>query len=556
MSDKKDKKDSFKTFCRIIDYVESIDSDLAEILHGTCTDYTLSSLKGKNGITFLMPVDPKIRKKLADLAYSDKVEDSNKACDMINAMIMRDVFKTSRDWLDKKDDIPNSLYPAQLVEIESASGKEVKFKNGATAVIDESFRDSSKKTNLAVWKLTGEIPVTTDKPAKMKYSRKNTKTGSYQVNPAMESNIRYKIGAAVENFFLIDRIQNNMKKDIFGGGSSDGQVKRNVFVENILSLVNYIMKSDMDLFYNRVLPLLSFQSIDFYNLIEPHRFKEETNYLIPTSVISEWWSSPKSQLSQIRILKNIDDALGNAGKFSQAKVYTDRAGIIKETDKIRRDLLQSAGTQSRTLADKIIAVYNKLNDENAIGGLQGIYPDSLAEYFAAESSLKIMQDELRYSTFLMIEDMDSQIAFDRNHFNVLIDHIAEYMFAITSTERERTLKMLNPSILKYMISPVNEVNKIVRFVNSTYFLYTPITLSEMQNYPLKNVIVPPNPQEIKGIWLIDQYAANKYKRIAASTPEQEKHIADLADRLKDVDTANMDPDLRQAILDIYNKIKE
>ena len=99
----------FKVHCKIIDYVEQQDPELAQIIRAVCADGALTSLKGKPGITFLMPLDKAFREKLLKLATSDNYEDVDKANDMINALIIRDIFRSPADWMAHKDDIPNSF---------------------------------------------------------------------------------------------------------------------------------------------------------------------------------------------------------------------------------------------------------------------------------------------------------------------------------------------------------------------------------------------------------------------------------------------------------------
>src|SRR5277367_4332191 len=103
----------FKTYCRIIDYLTVADPDLAELIRGTCTEMSLTSLKGKPGITFLAPQDKKYREEIAKLAYSEDVNDAMKAADMINALIIKDKLKTPQQWQAHRDDLPNSIHPSQ-----------------------------------------------------------------------------------------------------------------------------------------------------------------------------------------------------------------------------------------------------------------------------------------------------------------------------------------------------------------------------------------------------------------------------------------------------------
>ena len=46
-----------RVFCRIFDFVDEVNHELAKIMKDLCIESTLNTMKGKNGITFLMPTD-------------------------------------------------------------------------------------------------------------------------------------------------------------------------------------------------------------------------------------------------------------------------------------------------------------------------------------------------------------------------------------------------------------------------------------------------------------------------------------------------------------------
>jgi hypothetical protein len=477
----------FKTYCRIIDYVDAVDSELAELIRGTCVDLTLGSTKGKPGITFLMPQDKALRKKLADLAYSDQVEDANKASDMFNAMIFRDVFKSPSDWMAKKDDIPNCLLPSQHVELDSVSGKEVVFKSGARAVIDDGFKDASRKTNLAVWKLvSGEIPVTTDKPSKLKYAKMNKgKTGGYDVSAQMSSSERYKIATAIENAYVLHQLQKGTGIDVSS---------RDIYFEYTMSLINYIInvRKDTAVMYEKVLPLISLDKLDFYLLVEPHKYGG--NYLLDDGLIQEWWlqkgahpHNPKDVRLQIEeLLKSGTGAL----------VYTNRDQLLGKIADIRCQLAQYIDGRPRNCVDEIAKVYEQLEKSNSIGGLGPVFPAQLAAHYQNEPGLKMIQDELRYLTYGAFKSLESEPMFDQGRFHEITNMIGDCLFAATEDERAKQQKLLNKNSIKYLISPTEKIGEIRVFLYSTMFMYIPLTESEAMNLKQKHSIRRPDPQNI------------------------------------------------------------
>jgi hypothetical protein len=133
--------------------------DLYSLLDGLCLGGFLSPSKNKNGVTFLLPTDAKVIKKIEDLAYSDDAVKVEEASDLLRAHIINDVILTGAEWEQKKANIPNAL--RMKVKVSKGSGKTVSFANGATAKLDEDFKavgkGADKEQKLAVWLLSGEM---------------------------------------------------------------------------------------------------------------------------------------------------------------------------------------------------------------------------------------------------------------------------------------------------------------------------------------------------------------------------------------------------------------
>lgn len=498
----------FKAFCRIDDYVESVDPDLAAIIRGTCADMTLRSTKGKPGITFLMPMDKAFRDKLSKMAFSDKAEDVVKACDMINALIIKDVFKKGSDWAAHKEDIPNSLMPPQHVEITKITDKEIEFKSGAKAVLDEGFKDASKKSNLAVWKLvSGEIPITADKPASLKFVRKikvmgekGKKVGSYEMIDRISQSTRHKIAIIVENMFAAHLQSGQLGADIIGGFHQRfGSSVRNVFLEQILSLVHYIRDSHAELYHQKVLPMLSLQAVDFYFLLEPHR--AEGDYLIPDHVIQDWWAT-KQQINLLDVMKCISDDI-DACKDGK---YASSVDLVLEAINKERNRLDVVGMAMRSLPEMICTVYKKLEQENKIGEVDGIYPDALAAFYKQNPCLKIAQDELRFVARIKFHELFQQ--FDMSAYSYLLNLIGEYLHRPS----EQKLVLLNQNTARHLIQPSNDLTTVKSFVQSTYFLYIALSKQKCLAFPYKNVASQPDVSS-GSIWNIQKNVFAQHERL-------------------------------------------
>ncbi|QYB17608.1 polyprotein pp62-like protein [Pacmanvirus S19] len=525
------------TFCSIPRYLDAHDREFLELVEATCTGGSLTSTRGRPGTTLVIPQDKAYRKKIADLAFSDKVEDANKASDMINALIFRGVYKSPGDWISQKDDIPNALYPPQHVEIDSASGKEIVFKSGARAVVDTDFKDSSKKGNLAVWKLiSGEIPVTSDKPAKLKYAKiQKGKTGGYAVDNMISMGERYKIAVAVENAYRLHELQRRSGASLNGG-------HKDIYLEYTLSLVNYIMnvRKDTDLMYEKVLPVLSFDKIDFYLLVEPHKFNG--SYLLDDALIHEWWLQKSPQINCRDIMKQVESMLAGG---NGALCYSNRSAIMDALAVIRQKLCNQIDSRPRACVDEIAKLYDDFEKSNTLPGLDGkVYPNGISTYYMNEPGLKMIHDELRYLTYGAFKRLELEPTFDDSRYNELVNMIGECLHAASSVDRAGAHKLLNKNSIRYLISPTEKIEEIKIFVYSTMFMYMPMTETEAMNFSQKHSISRPDPNNIVVFNIAKDLYIQHQRVLSDSVGSNTKSIAEA---IRSLNIDMLDPALRDEL---------
>jgi hypothetical protein len=516
-----------KTYCRILDYVEAADPEMAEIIHASCVESSLTNMKNKPGITFLIPQDKALRTKLSNLIYSDKIEESTKVCDILNAHIIRDVFKSPAEW--KSREVANSIYPPQIVEVESASAKEIVFKSGAKAVLDPNFKDSSQRQNLAVWLLTGELPVTKDKPAQ-KHNKPRAKTGGYDPGRLQTQSERFKIGLAVENAYALCRLQCD---------SLNTKQHRDVYLEHSMSLINYIMnvRNDTALMHEKVLPLISLDKLDFYLLVEPHN--ATGSYLLDDNLIHEWWFDRQNHPCDCgAVLTRIEQLLASG---TGALVYTNRALIAEKIADLRQQFNEQIDARPRSAVEEIAKIYEEFEDNNSINGTGPILPAELARYYSNNKGLKMMQDELRFITYGMFKRLESE-AFDIGAFHMLVNMIGECLHAKTPEARASCHKLLNKNTMRYHISAISYVQEIKIFVFSTMFLYTPMTRMEAQNLKFKHSVTRPDPSRMVVYNIAKDLYARHHRLV--STDQVPK---DLIAALRSLDTESIDPALRDEL---------
>ncbi len=465
--------EQFKVHCRIIDYLDTVNPKLAAIIRGVCAEGSLGSLKGKPGITFLMPTDKDFLKKLHDLAYSDNVDDVDMANELINNLIVRNIYKNAGDWLAHRDDIANSLFPSQSLELDTVTGETVVFKSGAKATPDKSFKDGSPRKNLAVWKLTGEIPVTTDRISPAKYIKlMRKKTGGYYPSSAESQTLRFRIMQQVESEYLA--ACKGHAASWWGSGAGPSSVY-NRYVASLADWMN--LNGYSDLVRNLIVPQLSFDIIDFYAIVEPHR--ASGNYLLSDDIIRGWFGAKhagvisKEQIQQLL-----------ASKDSAAKVFADRKCIIACSKRLQAEFDACVNSNKmRQCAEQVGKYYDILDAENRIGDAAGVFPQQLADFYRENPGLKQTTDELRYVSIAMTHKVEQSC--DCGMFNELSNLIGECLHASNKTERMANLKLLNGPALRFHVAPRDRVRDIEAFVKSAMFMYIPLTEAEIREESAK-----------------------------------------------------------------------
>ena len=464
----------FKVFCRITDYLEQHHPRVHQLVQGLCLFNAINGTKQKPGVTLVVPTEESLISKIEKLAHSSDIADTEKAANMILAMIFQDKFVTPSDWSAKKPVI-NMQFPPQIVEISSGTGNSVTFKSGAIAEPAKTFIDGTHKKKLAVWVLkSGEIPPTNDKPADRDTMKKlaNTKApiskaGGYQPTLTDMQSVRFKIAMLVENQFVLKQ------KSVRGGGWFLGSVDTDPYCDAVCSLICVIGD---DAFYNKdlladIAPIISWGKMDFYFLVEPHKL-DVTNYLIPDDVIDKWWNhnqtfNPTNCYDRARSLITQACARGSAATLNtngRAKLHEavrEEIGIVTQAQmaKYRTELIPA-----------IRRVYTQLETQNAIGSVKKVLPERLCQYYSAQPGLKMLHDELRYIGRSTFETICSG-AFDDGKFNWFVNKIGDVLRAVTEEERKVQHILLSESSARSQIQPVEIGNEIGIFVNSVFFVY-------------------------------------------------------------------------------------
>lgn len=532
---------SFGTYCSILDYLDAKHPEFAQIIHGLCIRGALTSLHGKNGITLLMPMDKDYLAEIEKLAYSSSIADAEKATNMVLALIVRDVFKTPAEW--KSKEAPNALKVSQALVIKSVSGAEVLFESGAKATIDKNF--VGRKDNLAVWNLTGRIPVTTDKPASARSLGAKPagakRVGGYVPLDDQWKNERFKICKAVEMAYAIRR--NEHCRLVCRGQRTVNDARWiDPFVEHSMSLLHYIanIKKDKDLF-DKILPLIGCDKMDFYFLIQPHATE---NFLVPDGLIIEWYDQHHSMPFVIASMQaQINAALSeHTYRDDKSVVFSDRAGFVRGTMTVRNRILNNAESAARKICNDIAGVYKQLETNNTVDNQpKPFWPDATWNFYKQSPGLKMIHDELRYVMYGAFCQLEAGRPFDSGRCNELFNIIGDYLIDPSRADHYVNAKLLNRNSITCLIAPTEKVEDIKIFIMSTAFLYVPLNDDECET--LKGTDIRPDPstpefynivKAVRGKYAMHQAVWNAHGNV---------QLRSMLELMKDANKDNLDPEL-------------
>lgn len=525
-------------YARILDYIEDVDPELSTAISNCCADF-LFNPSGKPGITFLMPTrGGNFRKKLLKLSLGDS-EDRAKASDIISCLVLPDCIASVDDFKGKYDDIPNSIGKTLEIDLMKSGGNYIILKTGATIRYDTRFRDGSKKGNLNVFIVDGEVAVETPQ-AKFKYTntsrtsrRRNNKKEEDAVNKKAEEEeknfrsakkLRAKIAVETEALFKLNykngsRVAGEISLE---GGKKDYRYAiKNVYLERVLSLVNYVLdycseKIIQNVFFGKMLPLISYDNIDFYLFIEPANTNGK--YLIPTEIIERWYKSSPS-FSMSKVLKRLDKYI----KEYNDKISKDFKKLTDAVDDVRDTILKTLQHRSKDISGVIFKQYEALIKGNAIKGqddyIENVFPEPLLRHYREFPYKKIMEDELRYITHRMFDDLDKRsfnIDADLDEIiNKIISHTKDY-------SSKSSVRLLSPGSLEDWIQPQEKVNTILCFLNSSYFMHLPMSETNFSIFRERYKTLDSPSFVGDGIWIPKLLDEAKFQCNRAVDPETHK----------------------------------
>ncbi len=445
MASKKTSKGQLKKFCQIGHYIRQKDAEFADAIDHCCMGGALRPHRGA-GVTFLYPADAEFRGEITALVYSEQAED---AVALLESLIVPDCLTAAADF---RREIGSKR--GVRLEAEKVEAGRVTLKGGAVLVPADDFAPL-RRDNIAVWTLvSGRPPL--EGPEFKAAARRAPKTGG-----AAGAGGRGALAAAVE-------------RDFAACLRVDACRARDPYLAKAVSLLNCLKAHRPDL-YTAVLPLADpSPPVTFYLLVEPYK-TAGADFVLPDDALfgpAGWNGAEVFGDAAAEYAAHLT-AAPSADAAQGAFVYRDRAAVVAAADAVRQQVTGPKGgaLNKLTTPKKVRDAYATLVGQNAIGGLQPVLP--AATLALVPGCKKLWQDEVRHVIHAHFEALraapgDAGVAEFAQLLDLLRttwpgnDYAAEAQ--LTSLDRFKTLAVPNETFAA-----------LVRFVNSSDFLYVPPT---------------------------------------------------------------------------------
>lgn len=507
-----------KQYSDVMSYLEDTDNDMAQVIKDCCVEY-LFNPRNKPGITLLLPdkkTNAAIRNQLIENSSSIEVEDKMQAARQLAALVIFDNLSSPDVFKSHADHIPNGLNQHVPIDLVKSTSNTIKFKSGCTAELDQRFKEQCSKKNFNIYILSNGAIGCDNPPINKNGSNGNVtagnrrkKTEDVPAAPKMWSDdddndgenvaLRNKITKETENLYMSEMIQRSNR---YRGKSK--YIQRDIYAEKVISLIGFILNccsesAVNEILIGKILPLLSFDHIDFYIFVEPF---STGPYLIPSDIIRRW-NNYVETIDYERTLANIEKLYR---KCASMPGMANRYKLQEAIDDLRSEITSTS--DQRKLAEIINNTYSGALNDNKIGALGHLFTDQLYNMYKKNPFRKICQDEIRYLSHRLFESLERE-QFDKDQYTLILEQIERYLSPDVTS---KTLRLLNPTTLKHAIQPQDKILEIQSFINSKFFLYSPMSNEEMAEFE-RNFEVKRFPCiEGEGIW----YPDDKRKIVIAS----------------------------------------
>ena len=454
------KKGQLSKHCRIFQWVEAQDPELAGAIRDLCLEGALSPGGPVAGVTFLYPKDKAYRAEIVDKAYSD---DADEAVKLIESLIIPDALVQGSDFNRR----PVGSKLGVKYDVESVSDGKVKLANGVELSAADDFSPLSSRTSkLAVWTISkGRLPLKGEAYKAPAPERRAKIGGARHGGADAPLNNRQLLAANTEGEF--DRCMRE-----------DKCRTHNPYLAKVVGLLNCLkaMKEKAGDVLLKVMPILDYDPVvSFYLLLEP--YKTQGEYLIPDSILfgNGAWNGAEAYGNAVTeyeaVFRSMSSQQAMSATDPQSKepvvpyIFRDRAAVVAQVDVIRQ---QFGALNPRQGPQTVQDVYVVLASQNTIGGMGPVLPDSTKNALAG--SKKLWQDELRFLVHEALQQM-RQMPYSTDTFSRIVRDLRT---AWPGNDYGAEIRLSNVNDLKSNVGPRIELLLLTKFVNSTDFLYMPV----------------------------------------------------------------------------------
>lgn len=545
-----------KSYSSILNYLENEDPDIAGVFKDCCVEYIIST-RNKSGVTFLRPVDQKFRDMLIDKSLGEP-NDKMEAIKLIAALVIPMNLKSAEDFNLNKLIIQNGN--RQTIDISSVRAGVVTFGNGSTATKDAKFKDASQGNNISIYDLKGSgLPIDAPEAKRLERAVKRNPRGStkggYEIEQERANkDLRFQISTQAENIYARDKLAGK---------------RTNAFLEYAYSLIYFILTrggddAKNDIFLSRMLPYVSYQEIDFYFFVEPHATHSEDEYLVPTSIIAEWWREYVDNGGvngfNMRNIRGAIDNILKGQKSDSAALYAGekmRKRLLDEIQNMRNDVIEEGARYS---VNSVLKQYRAFAESNTIGGIKNVMPSWLAHRYHANPARKLLEDELRYVTYKIFRRYDTG-DFVRDNYAEVLGMIGNYMHTKPTEEK---LKLLNPRKIEFSVDANLNIAETCSFVQSTNYMFISLTGAEANyvNDKLYGQTERPG-RESENIWNTTLDLHERMGTLVESRPSRtqdapnpasnDEKVKGMLKQIYKTDKANLDPKMRGILDEMFRE---
>lgn len=448
------KKAQSAKYCRIFQWIEAQDPAFAAAIDRLCLQGSLSPGGRGAGITFLYPEDKAFRDEITEKAYSYDADEAEK---IVCSLIIPDALLAGGDF--NRRAVGSKL--GVKYGVESADASKVKLTGGVELVPAKDFQTLAKREGtMAIWLITKGRPALSGEAYRAP-AASAAKTGGRAVrggNGGLSD--RAQLAATTECEF--DRC---MKLDRCRA--------HHPFLARVVSLLNFLRMAAPDT-YAAVLPVLDYDPVvTFYLILEPYKTAGEP--LIPTALLfgpaGAAWNGAEAYADAVEEYKAVFRSMADqtqAGAAGVPYVFRDRAAVAAQVDAVR----QSLGAQTpRQIPQLVQAAYATLASQNSIQGLGPILPDAALQHLGAKGAKKLWQDEFRFTVHEALQTMRQMPVYSSDTFASIVRDVR---LAWPGDRYEAEIRLANVADLSANVAPRAELILLLKFVNSTDFLYTPV----------------------------------------------------------------------------------